>query len=170
MILNYQNKKIMNKDKLTTCRRCRSEFCYFITEGIIDIYSCMSCGYTTNSKLEQGGEFYMEQMSLLPELYKDISYVDEYNLVWIPMFVKQPGKGLVYISGTSANDCGWVGIKEVPVSEDEKEKFKIPNKPGQYYEYKTDFTTEKKFGKLGFLQALNYISNVGDYQKNDPNI
>ena len=42
------------------------------------------------------------------------------------------------------------------VTEDEKEKFKIPNKEGEYYSHKRDMTTKKNFGK-DHMEALDYV-------------
>ena len=43
------------------------------------------------------------------------------------------------------------------IKEEEKEKYPIPNKEGEFYEYKMDMTTLKQFNERDFMEALDYI-------------
>ena len=67
----------MNTDKLTVCARCGSDACY-IQEVTADINlkQCMGCGFQSNSLMIEGNEFYDLQMESLPELYKDLMWMD----------------------------------------------------------------------------------------------
>ena len=62
-------------DNLIVCTRCGSDACY-VDEVNIDIKTqfCYGCGFQTNSLMKEGQEFYEEQISILPELYKDLIY------------------------------------------------------------------------------------------------
>ena len=42
-------------------------------------------------------------------------------------------------------DWKWSAVKAMKISEEEKEKYPIPNKEGEYYEYRMDMTTLKQF-------------------------
>lgn len=147
------------EDKLVMCNHCGSAICYSITKGSVTIYSCPTCGFHTNSLLFKDSEFYKAQFEVLPEIYKHISYEDTNGLIWIPQYVKQENKGLVYMEGKSVEDCEWVGVKEVKIPEEERKNYPKPSNKKEFYEYKTDMSTLKRFGKLGFLEAINYIQS-----------
>ena len=42
------------------------------------------------------------------------------------------------------------------VKEEEKHKYPIPGKKNEYYEFRMDMGSMKKFGKDGFMDALSY--------------
>ena len=43
------------------------------------------------------------------------------------------------------------------ISEEEKLKYPIPNKEGEYYKHRMDMTTIKHFKERDFMEALSYI-------------
>ena len=55
------------------------------------------------------------------------------------------------------NEYGWAAVKAVPVLEEEKEKYPILGKEGQYYEWRMDMTTLQMFPERDFIEALSYI-------------
>ncbi len=48
-------------------------------------------------------------------------------------------------------------VPAVPVNEEEKEKYPIPNQKGKFYEWRMDMTTLKMFTKRDYIEALSYI-------------
>ena len=56
----------------------------------------------------------------------------------------------------------WAGVKAVKITEEEKEKFPIPGKKGEFYEWRMDMTTEKRFAHNDFVEALDYIGVFGN--------
>ena len=42
-----------------------------------------------------------------------------------------------------------------------KKKFPIPGKKGEFYEWRMDMTTEKRFPHNDFVEALDYIGVFG---------
>ena len=147
----------MNNDKLVVCPRCEGNACYGneVTEEITT-WHCFGCGFCTNSLMKEGDEFFDKQKTVLPELYKDLLFVDENGLTWMPSSINKPMKGMVFIDGTTKDNWGWCGVKATKVTEEEKDKFKIPNKEGEYYSHKMDMTTKKNFGK-DHMEALDYV-------------
>ena len=145
-------------DNLTTCNRCGSDACY-VQEVNQDIknYQCMGCGFITNSLMKQGSQFFEEQMELLPNLYKELMGEDDECLVWIPATINLPSQGMVFANGTSGENWRWAAVQSVPVKEEEKEKYPIPGKPGEFYEQKMDMDTLKEFDEKDFIEALDYI-------------
>ena len=143
-------------DNLITCKHCSSDACY-VTENspTVKTYSCFGCGYTTNSLMKEGEEFYNEQISVLPELYKDVMFKDKDGLTWMPTTINLPQQGMVFYNGTTKEDAKWAAVKAVEVKEEEKEKYK--NKKGESYTHRMDMTTLKSYEMREFMDALSYI-------------
>lgn len=148
----------MSDDKLTICPRCQSDACYVNNLGAdYNVYMCYGCGFTTNTLMKTDSEFLEEQLEVLPELYKDLCYVDEQGNHWIPSTMNIASKGMVYIDGTSLNNWKWAAVKSVSISEEEQKNFPIPGSPGEFYTSKMDTKTLQHFEERDFIEALDYI-------------
>ena len=145
-------------DNLTICNRCGSDACY-VEEVNQDIktYFCYGCGFQTNSLMKEGEEFYEQQLTTLPELYKSLITQDNKQLMWMPSAINLPQQGMIFANGTSPEEWMWSAVKAVPVTEEEKEKYPIPGKEGQYYEWRMDMTTIQHFPERDYIEALSYI-------------
>jgi len=151
----------MNKieDNLVICNHCGSDACYMIENSPeVKTYSCFGCGFTTNSLMKEGEEFYKQQLETLPELYKDVMIKDNEGLIWMPTTINNPQNGMVFYNGTSVENAKWASVKAVKVEETEKEKYPIKGKPGEFYEWRMDMTTMKAFEMKEFMDALEYIN------------
>jgi hypothetical protein len=87
----------------------------------------------------------------LPELYKDVKYVDQENRVWYPISVNLPDRGTVFLNGTSKEDIKWSAIKVIELTEEEK---KEPKYKG--LTFKSDAKSLQGFGE-DFIEACDYI-------------
>lgn len=145
-------------DNLIICKHCGSDACY-VTENSSEVktYSCFGCGFTTNSLMKEGQEFYEQQMGVLPELYKDVVFKDEDDLMWMPIVINLPTQGMVFYNGTSKENAKWSAVKAVKVLEEEKEKYPIKGKPGEFYEFRMDMGTIMNYEMKEFMEALSYI-------------
>ncbi len=145
-------------DNLINCTRCNSDACYLneVTQDI-KTYFCYGCGYQANSIMKEGEEFYEQQIAMLPELYKDLLNKDDDGMIWMPSTINLPQQGMVFANGPSKEDWGWAAVKAVPVTKEEKEKYPLPGKKGQYYEWRMDMTTLQMFPEHDFMEALSYI-------------
>ncbi len=149
------------KDNLIICKHCSSDACYVVENSTsIKTYSCFGCGFTTNSLMKEGEEFYNEQAAILPELYKDIMFKDSGGLVWFPTAVNMPQNGMVFYNGTTKENAKWAGVKAVEVTEEEKAKYPIKSKPDEFYKWRMDMTTMKSFEMKDFMEALSYIGVI----------
>lgn len=149
----------MNNEQMIICPLSGGDAC-MVTESTpgIKTYFSFSCGFQTNSLMKEDEDFYNEQISLLPDLYKDLIWKDpETELMWIPSMVNEPTKGMVFANGPSKTEWGWAAVKAIPVTEEEKEKYPIPNQKGKFYEWRMDMTTLKMFTERDFMEALSYI-------------
>jgi hypothetical protein len=145
-------------DNLIICKHCGSDACY--VEEVnqeLSTYFCYGCGFQTNSLMKDDSEFYKEQISILPELYKDLLEKDEDGIIWMPSTINLPQQGMIFANGPSKNDWGWAAVKAVLVTEEEKEKYPIPSQKGKFYEWRMDMTTLKMFTKRDYIEALSYI-------------
>jgi len=129
-------------DNLTICPCQRQSDACYVQEVSPEIknYMCYGCGFISNSLMKEGERFYEEQIEVLPELYKD--------LFWT---------GMVFANGSSTSNWMWGAVQAVPVKDEEKEKYPIPGKKDQYYQFRMDMTTLKNFDKFEFIEALSYI-------------
>jgi len=148
-------------DNLIICARCGSDACY-VDEVNQDIktYFCYGCGFQTNSLMKEGDVFFERQLEILPELYKDLLNKDDDGHIWMPSTVNIPTQGMIFANGSSLSDWGWAAVKAVPVLEEEKEKYPILGKEGQYYEWRMDMTTLQMFPERDFIEALSYIGAI----------
>jgi hypothetical protein len=147
----------MKKDKIGVCPLTKQkESCYIVPlNELYNHYHSLSAGFQT-SDLWKKGEFDFEELeSTLPELYKVIKQVDDEGRVWYPIVNNLEEKGIVFVIGTSKEDWEWAGSLHTPVLEEEKERFKRPD--GTYAKFKNDPQTLKRFGRVGYINALSYI-------------
>jgi hypothetical protein len=148
-------------DNLINCTRCGSDACYVDeVNQQIKTQFCYGCGFQTNSLMKVGEEFYEQQVSVLPELYKDLLIEDNDKQIWMPTTINIPTQGMVFANGPSLTDWGWAAVKAVPVTDEEKEKYPMPNKKGEYYEWRMDMTTLQMFPERDFIEALSYIGVI----------
>ena len=96
-------------------------------------------------------DFYINQMEVLPELHKAISWLDkETGLVWIPNTTNVPDLGMVYADGSSSEEWAWAAVKAIPLQKGDK---KIS--PDQTH--KMDLKNVKHFKERDYMEALSYI-------------
>ena len=158
----------MNKDNLIKCNRCEGDACYTQKVGKITLYSCYGCGFQTSTVMKKGEKFLEEQMDILPDLYKALLGEDGEGLVWMPQTVNLPQQGMVFAtvakefgdpdSPAAVDNYEWAAVKAIKIKDKDKEKYPIPNKEGEYYEFRMDMTTEKRFSHKDFVEALDYIN------------
>lgn len=142
----------MDFDELKICTRCNSNACYSqeVTKDI-SIEFCYGCGFQSNSVIKQGSQFLEEQMEVLPELYKELlDEEEETGKIWMPSTVNVEDKGMVFADGSGRMNWKWAGVKSIPITDDDDDKFK--NK-----KYKPDMSTIKHFDEGDFMEALSYI-------------
>ena len=145
----------MSYDNLIQCDRCGGNACYTqeVNESIKN-YICYGCGFQTNSLMKKGEEFFEQQMEVLPDLYKELMGEDEKGKIWMPTVINLPDKGMVFADGASGQSWAWAAVKAIPMSEDEKAKFKSK---GKEYDWKMDMSTLQHFEERDYMEALSYI-------------
>lgn len=147
-------------DKLVTCHRCGGNCCYETRAARYVIWNCVGCGFTSNNQLKQGSKEEQKYEESMPELYKDLKFVDDENKVWYPCVLNFPKKGMVFAQGTDVKNWGWTGMLATEVKEEEKEKFAKPGIENEYFTHKMDPKTSKLF--KDFMSAAEYIGVFGE--------
>jgi hypothetical protein len=145
-------------DNLIICDRCGGNACYVqeVNHNIKN-YMCYGCGFQTNSLMKKGEKYFDEQVEILPNLYKELMGEDDDGKIWMPSMVNLPTQGMVFANGPNATQWKWAAVKAIPVKEEEKSKYPIPGKKGQFYEYRMDMETLKEFEEKEYVDALEYI-------------
>lgn len=140
-------------DEIINCPKSGGDLCYKIeVSPTITNYFSMSCGFWTNSLMKAGEQFFEEQMSVLPEIYKDIAWIDtETELVWLPNTINLPDKGMVFAEGVDSENWSWSAVKARKLDEPEKDK------EGNEITHKPDMQTIKRFHERDYMDALSYI-------------
>ena len=123
------------KESLITCPKCGGDACSEITNGVVTIWICMGCGFTSNNTITDANVTEME--ATLPELYKDLRFKDKEGKYWYPNSVILDDKSMVFAEGTNVQDWMWTAV--------------------QAKDGKTDMTTKKEFQIHEFMDALEYI-------------
>lgn len=139
-------------DQMAICPKCGCDGCYVTPiNETKNNYFCWGCGFQTNDLMVEGEFDFVQYEETLPELYKDIKYVDSQKRVWYPISINITEKGTVFLSGKNVEEVQWSAIKVVPLSEEEK---KQPKYKG--LTYKSDAKSMKHFGD-DFIEACDYI-------------
>ena len=140
-------------DRLIICPHCGSDACYEHEQQKIVIWSCMGCGFTSNELMIEGSELVTQTEEVMPELYKDIKFIDKDKHIWYPTVINIQDKGTVFVNGTSKDNWGWAGIKAIETIDEEKQKFKGAT-------HKSDPKTLMMFSKEQFDDACYYIGLI----------
>ena len=152
-------------DKLIDCPCCKSNACYeseFITqEGNIKTWLCMTCGMTTNTSMTEDSEVLKESFEVTAEIIKDNKQIHD-GLVWLLTVITMPDKGMIFPEPQKEEDWKWTVVKAVPVPEEDREKYPIPSKPGEFYKTKMDMESVKRFGQLEFMDAAEELGMFGN--------
>jgi|TARA_R110000772_G_scaffold182578_2_gene293833 hypothetical protein len=143
----------MQYDEIIDCPKSGGDLCYKIevSPEVTNFYS-LSCGFWTNSLMKVGEEFYNQQLELLPEIYKDLAWLDpKTELIWLPHSINDPQIGMVYASGTNSDDWRWAAVKAKELDEE------VTHKDGSISSYKPDMSTIAYFNERDYMDALSYI-------------
>lgn len=142
----------MINDKLEICPKCGCDGCYVTSlNETKNNYFCWGCGFQTNDLMKEGEFDFATYEETLPELFRDVKYVDTESRVWYPISINITTKGTVFLNGKSAEEVYWSAIKTVPLTEEEKKQPKYKN-----LTHRSDPKSMQHFGN-DFIEACDYI-------------
>ena len=102
-------------DNLIKCPHCEAEMCYEYQNPQYIQWMCFNCGYGSTSHMVKDSDFVKSSRDVLPELIKDLEFIDENNFVWYPSTINIPEKGILFPNGTSKDTWGWSVAPLVPI-------------------------------------------------------
>lgn len=144
-------------DNLITCPCCGSDACSKNETDQGNAYLCWTCGFTTNDKMIEGDDQTNESFELTADLIKDLKQTHD-NLVWYPKVINLQEKGMVFPEWSKrARDWYWAAVKAIPVTEELKDKYPDPLNPGEFYKFRMDMKSIKRFNKMCFMDAAEEI-------------
>jgi len=141
-------------DNLVICKRCGGNACYEqkVNEDITT-FLCMGCGFTTSTLLKEGSEQVENAIQTSPELYKDLIFKDQDNLIWLPSTITLPEKGMVFIDGTSKSNWKWAAVKAVEITDEDRKLRKFP----EDQKFRMDMKNVTSYEQKNFMDALEII-------------
>jgi hypothetical protein len=145
----------MTTEEIIACPKSGGDLCYKVQiNPEISSFMSLSCGFWTNSLMKEGEEFYEQQMETLPELYRELAWVDpETNLTWIPNTINQPEMGMIFAYGPNAQSWGWAAVKSIEILEEEQKEIN-----GKKQTHKMDMANMQIFHERDYLEALSYLN------------
>lgn len=147
----------LSADNMVKCGVCGGDACYHTQgENNFESYMCFTCGYSTSSHLKVGSQLVEQTRQSSAELIKDLEKeIDGFH--WFPTVMNIPEQGIVFPDGVNKEEWKWAAMMSVPVKEEEKEKYPVPGKKGEFYTHRLDNTTMVHYGQFEFMDALEKI-------------
>jgi hypothetical protein len=139
-------------------------YCFESTDKSTGIVSYLDydTGYTSNSKLQIDSEYVQTLKSNQPKLVTDLGIEDHLrNIVWYPSVINIPLKGMIFPMGT-LEEWHWEVMKVREVTEEEKEKYPLPEGQEGYFKTILDVNGKMDFAKEDFIDALKEIGGAVD--------
>ena len=65
---------------------------------------------------------------------------------------------MVFANGSTTDNWKWAAVLAIQIPKEEREKYPVKGKEGEFYEYRMDMTTIKQFEERDFIGALTYIN------------
>ena len=139
-------------ETMIVCPHCGGNACYEqqVNEEVTTHF-CFGCGFTTSTLMEVNSKVTVDTLANSPELYKDIMFVDKDNKVWFPSTMTLPGKGMVFVDGTSKENWQWAAVSAIEIAEEEKKNFPKDQT------HKMDMKNINHFDQGDFMEALDKI-------------
>ncbi len=139
-------------ETMIVCPHCGGNACYEqqVNEEVTTHF-CFGCGFTTSTLMEVNSKVTLDTLANSPELYKDIMFVDKDSKVWFPSTMTLPGKGMVFVDGTSTENWQWAAVTAIEIAEEEKSNFPKDQT------HKMDMKNIRHFDQGDFMEALDSI-------------
>jgi len=72
----------------------------------------------------------------------------------------QMPNAMLYCTGADVSSLKWEVAAVISVPDEEKERYPIPGRPGEYYTSKLDVENANQYDKLDFETALNELYDI----------
>ena len=142
------------------CPLCGQKALHVMGEGEAQTQQCISCGYVSSERYKLGEGQTKNDNDLYNELTAEMKEwsIEKNNRIWIPTIITLP-VGMLYPSNSDENVMVWKFAPMVDITEDEKEKYPIPNQEGEYYKQRYD-TDEGVKTFEWFAESLHHVNTL----------
>lgn len=141
-------------DNLIKCPHCEAELCYEYQHSQLTQWMCFNCGYGCTSHMVKDSDFVKSSKETMPELIKDLEFIDPNNFVWYPSVINISEKGMLFPNGSNKDNWGWAVAPLIKIKKEEKSRFP----KGQTY--KVDFPKMEYFPKESFTLAITKLNSL----------
>ena len=125
-------------------------------------YLCINCGYTSNSYFTKNSNELQDHKKLTAKIVNDLEIFDDARgIYWYPSVINMGKLGIIYPEGT-IDDWKWKYAKVNPVPVEDKEKYPVEGKPGEFHETFLDLESATEYEPLDFLSALRDMGLTRD--------
>ena len=141
-----------------------TDFCFESLDERTGVTSYLDygTGYTSNSSLQIDSDIVKKAEANQPKLVTELRVEDHLrNIIWYPSVINIPLKGMVFPMGTK-DDWTWEVMKVREVTDEEKEKYPIPDSDGEFFKTILDVKGKLNFDSDKFIEALKEIGGVVD--------
>ena len=147
-------------ERVIDCPLCYDQDrCFEDVQETFSSYMCFNCGFMSNSNYTDEN---MDKIQQTSQLVKDLSVKDyDRNIWWYPSVVNMGKLGIIFPEG-SIDNWVWKFASVVKVDEEDKEKYPVPGKDGEYYTERLDVENAAEFGQYEFLHACRTMGIVND--------
>ena len=121
-------------------------------------FLCMESGYSSHEHLIEGSEFQKKYERHLTELMMILKFIDDDKRAWYPTFMQMPG-GMLYCEGTEEL-WNWKVAKIVAIIGEERKKYPIVGKEGEYHTSRLDVENANMYDKENFAAALDELYTI----------
>jgi hypothetical protein len=141
-------------DNLKKCPHCEAEMCYEYQHTQHVQWMCFNCGYGSTSHMVKDSDFVKTSKEVMPELIKDLEFIDADSFVWYPSVINIAEKGILFPNGGNKDVWRWTVAPLVEIKEEEKSRF--PKNQTR----KVDLTNLEDFPKESFALAITKLNSL----------
>jgi|TARA_R100000742_G_C4269470_1_gene87963 hypothetical protein len=153
-------------EKIIECPICYDgDSCFEDVQETFSSFMCFNCGFMSHTQYTEEN---LDKIENTSELVRELMTKDkDRDIYWYPSIVNMGKLGIIYPEGIKENWV-WKFAKVVQVLEEDREKYPIPGKDGEYYTERLDVDNAMEFGQYEFLRACKAMGIVNDGLKNPP--
>ena len=124
---------------------------------------CMESGMTTTDRFTVGSRAIEQYEKFVPQLYRDTKFTDQtLNQVWY-LATMRNHLACLYADGTSKDDYVWKISYVKALDADERLKYPVEGKEGQYHTHKVDVENAIVFEKDDFKSCIDkFYETMGE--------
>tara|TARA_R100000805_G_C3530723_1_gene49499 strand:+ start:35 stop:514 length:480 start_codon:yes stop_codon:yes gene_type:complete len=118
---------------------------------------CLVSGYNTRELYKIDNPDVKKFESTSTELIRSLRYEDKKLGQYWYLTTVVTDKGMIYPDHHEVDGYEWIFAPLITIDESEKEKYPIPDKPGEFYAQRLAIEVQRKFHKDSFMAACREL-------------